>query len=106
MAALMISSSSLEAQTVKVYPRYGTVVTKVYQPRVVVHSGVNFYYAEGVWYKPYGRRYVVCKAPLGIRLKYIPRGHRIVRVDGKKYYHYNGIWYTKKRGYYTVVRVS
>ena len=102
----MISSSSLEAQTVKVYPRYGTVVTKVYQPRLVIHGGVNFYYARGVWYKPYGRRYVVCKAPLGIRLKHIPRGHRIVRVDGKKYYHYNGIWYTKKRGYFTVVRVS
>lgn len=105
--SLMIGMSwTAQANKIKLHPRYGTVVVKVHHPKVIVHSGANFYYARGVWYKPYGRKYVVVKAPIGVRVKYIPRGYRIVRVNGKKYYTYNGIWYTKKRGYYTVVRVS
>ena len=107
ITALVLGSlTSLQAKETKIHPRYGVVVTKVHHPRVVVHKGVNFYYAKGVWYKPYGRSYVVCRAPIGIRVNYIPRAYKVVRINGKKYYTYNGIWYTKKRGYYTVVRVS
>ena len=105
--ALMVGIGwTAQANKVKIYPRYGTVIVKVHNPKVIIHGGVNFYYAKGVWYKPRGRKYVVCRAPIGVRVKYIPRGYNIVRVNGKKYYTFNGIWYTKKRGYYTVVKVS
>lgn len=106
IALVLGSLSGLQARDIRVSPRYGVVVTKVHHPRVIVHKGVNFYYAKGVWYKTSGRRYVVCRAPIGIRVNYIPRGYKIVRIKGKKYYTYNGIWYTKKRGFYTVVRIS
>ena len=106
IAALIGGSFSMQALETKVHPRYGTVVTKVYKPHVVVHGGINFYYAKGVWYKPYGRSYVVCKAPIGIRVNSIPKGYKIIRVNGKKYYRYNGIWYKKSGRFYTVVRVS
>ena len=106
LAIMLGMSWTAEANKIKVYPRYGTVVVKVHHPKVFVHGGVNFYYAKGVWYKARGRKYIVSRAPIGVRVRYIPRGYRIVRVNGIKYYTYNGIWYTKKRGYYTVVRVS
>lgn len=106
IASVLSSLTSLQARDIRVSPKYGVVVTKVHRPSVVVHKGVIFYYAKGVWYKPYGRRYMVCRAPIGIRINYIPKGYKIVRAKGKKYYACNGIWYTKKRGFYTVVRIS
>ena len=106
IAALFGATAGIQAHSIKVLHKRGTVITKVHHPKVVVHKGVNFYYANGIWYKPYGRKYVVCRAPIGIRVKYIPRGYQRVRINGVKYYTYNGVWYTKKRGYYTVVRVS
>ncbi len=106
MAALIGASFSMQASKIKVHPRHGTVVTKIYKPSVVVHNGSNIYYANGTWYKPYGRRYVVCRAPIGIRVKYLPKGYRVVRVNGKKYFRYNGIWYKKNGRFYTVYRVS
>ena len=106
MTLLLGACWNIQASKINLVPKRGTVVVKIHHPKVVVHRGVNFYYARGVWYKPYGRRYVVCRAPIGVRVRYIPRGYQVVRVNGTKYYTYNGIWYTKKRGYYTVVRVS
>ncbi len=106
LALLIGSFNTLEAHKIKVYHRHGTVVAKVHHPRVIVHGGVNYYYAKGIWYKPRGRKFVVVRAPIGIRVKFIPNGYRIVRINGIKYYRYNGIYYVKKRGYYTVVRVS
>ncbi len=104
--ALFTATAGVQAHHIKVHHKRGTVVAKVHHPKVVVHKGNNFYYAKGIWYRPYGRKYVVCRAPIGIRVNYIPRGYRKVRINGVKYYTYNGVWYTKKRGYYTVVRVS
>ena len=106
MIAFLGASFTVEGQTVEIYPRYGTVVAKVHRPRVVVHNGANFYFANGVWYRPHGRKYIVCKAPIGLRVRYLPKGYRVVRINGKKYYRYNGIYYTKKRGYFTVIRVG
>lgn len=104
--ALFGATISAEAHKIRVHHKHGTVVNKVHHPKLVVHKGANFYYANGIWYKAYGRKYVVCRAPIGVRIKYIPRGYKVVRVNGIRYYTYNGIWYTKKRGFYTVVRVS
>ena len=97
---------NVQANSTKTYPRYGVVVTKVYKPRVVVHKGTNYFYSNGIWYTAYGRKYRISRAPIGIKISFIPRGYKIVRHHGKKYYLHNGIWYVKKKGYYTVVRVS
>ncbi|NNL02210.1 MAG: hypothetical protein HKP39_08040, partial [Eudoraea sp.] len=76
---LIGATSAVTAQrTVKVYPRHGTVVTKLYQPRLVVHKGVNFHFSNGVWYKTRGRKYVVCAAPLGIKVRKLPVGNKVV----------------------------
>ncbi len=103
---LVGATSSVSAQrTVKVYPKYGTVVTTLYQPRLVVHKGVNFHFSKGVWYKAKGRKYAVCAAPVGVRVKKLPLGNKVVVYGGKKYYTYNGVFYKKKGRKYIVVSV-
>ena len=106
IVAVMAGSWALEAKTFKVNPRIGVVVTTVHKPNIIVHKGVNFYYAKGVWYKPHGRKYIVCKAPIGIRVRTLPRGYKKVRIHGKKYYTFNGVWYAKKGRTYTVVKIG
>jgi len=103
---LVGAASTVAAQrTVKVYPRHGTVVTTVYQPRLVVHKGVNFHFSKGVWYKARGRKYVVCAAPVGVKVRQLPLGNKVVVRAGRKYYTYNGVFYKKKGRNYIVVSV-
>ncbi len=90
---------------VKVYPKHGTVVTTINKPRLILHRGINYHFASGVWYKAHGRKFVVCAAPRGIVLKTLPRGHKVVFVKGKKYFAYKGIHYQKIGRTYKVVYV-
>ncbi len=105
--ALMIGAfNSAEAQrVVKVYPRHGTVVTTVHKPKIYKFHGLKYRFAAGVWYKPFGRKYVVCAAPAGLRINVLPRGHRVVYVRGKRYYKYRGVYYKKRRSGFKVVIV-
>lgn len=107
MVALLGTLMAANAQrtVVRTYPKYGTVVTTIYRPTVVVHNSRNFYYADGVWYRARGRNYVVCAAPAGVRLTTLPRGSRVVYVNGRRLYHYRGIWYKRTGRNYVVVTV-
>ena len=91
--------------TVRIYPKHGTVVTTVKKPSVFIHKKTNFYLADGVWYKAKGRKYVVCAAPIGIKLRKLPRGNKMVMVNGRKLYKYRGVWYKKSGRKYIVVNV-
>jgi len=105
--ALMGGLLSTQAQrtVVRVYPKHGTVVTSISKPRVVIHKKSNFYFSNGVWYKARGRKYVVCAAPVGIKVRNLPRGNKIVHVNGRKLYKYKGVWYKKSGRHYVVVNV-
>ena len=93
-------SANAQRRVVKVYPKHGTVVTTVHKPKLIVHKGAKFHFAKGVWYKARGTKYVVCAAPIGITVRHLPRGYKVVRISGRKVYKYKGIWYKKKgRGY-------
>lgn len=103
---LVGATSAVSAQrTVKVYPGHGTVVTTLYQPKLIVHKGVNFHFSNGIWYKARGRKYVVCAAPIGIKVRKLPLGNKLVVHRGRKYYTYNGVFYKKKGRNYIVVNV-
>lgn len=100
------STATVYAQrTVRVYPKYGTVVTTIHKPKIIVHKGVNFHFANGVWYKARGRKYVVCAAPVGIKVRHLPKGNKVVVYRGIKYHTYNGVYYKKKGKKYIVVNV-
>ena len=107
VTALMLGAfGNAEAQrVVKVYPRSGTVVTTVHKPRIYNYHGITYRFAAGVWYKPFGRRYIVCAAPVGIRINRLPRGHKVVYVHGKRFYKFNGVYYKKRGRGYRVVEV-
>ncbi|WP_350292148.1 DUF6515 family protein [uncultured Croceitalea sp.] len=90
---------------VRIYPKHGTVVTTVKKPSVIVHKKTNFYFADGVWYKARAKKYVVCGAPVGIKVRKLPRGNKVVVVNGRKLYKYKGIWYKKSGRKYVVVNV-
>lgn len=106
---LMLGGMSLatgQRKVVKVYPKHGTVVTKVYKPKVFVHNNVKFHFADGVWYTPRGKRFVVSPAPIGLQIRHLPRGNKVVKLrNGRKVYKYKGIWYKKKGRGYVVVNV-
>lgn len=103
---LVGTTSTVAAQrTVKVYPKHGTVVTTIYQPRLIVHKGVNFHFSKGVWYKARGRKYIVCAAPVGVKVRQLPIGNKVVVYGGRKYYACNGVFYKKKGRNYIVVSV-
>ena len=105
--ALFAGMSLTNAQTkvVRVYPKHGTVVTTISNPRVVVHKRTSYYVADGIWYRARGKRYVVCAAPIGFKVTKLPRTHRVVRVNGRTLYKYRGVWYKKRGRHFVVVTV-
>lgn len=100
-----LATAEAQRTVVRVYPKYGTVVTTIKKPRLVVHKKTNFYFSDGVWYKARGRKYVVCAAPLGVKVRHLPRGNKIVHINGRKLYKYKGVWYKKSGRHYVVVTV-
>ncbi len=100
-----IISVNAQKKVVKIYSKHGVVVTKINQPKLIVHKGAKYHFAEGVWYRTRGRKYVVCAAPIGITVRKLPRGNKIVKINGRKLYKYKGIWYQKKGRRYIVVNV-
>lgn len=102
----MTSWATAQRKVVKVYPKHGTVVTTIHKPKLIVHNKVRFHFADGVWYRARGKRYVVCAAPVGIQIRRLPRGNKVVTLrNGRKVYRYKGIWYKKKGRGYVVVNV-
>lgn len=93
------------ATTVRVRPANKIVVTKVHNPRVVVHKNVKYYRSGGVWYVKKNRRYVTVAAPVGVRVKTLPTGYRVVKLRGVKYYRYKGVYYKRTGRNYVVVNV-
>lgn len=98
-------TSNAQRKVVRVYPKHGTVVATIVKPKVVVHKKTNFYFADGIWYKARGRKYVVVGAPIGLKIRSLPRGNKVVFVNGRKLYKYKGIWYKKSGRSYIVVNV-
>ncbi|MDT0540081.1 DUF6515 family protein [Croceitalea sp. P059] len=103
LSAMFISNA--QKKVVRVYPTHGTVVTTVTKPKIIVHKKTNFYFADGVWYKAKGRKYVVVGAPVGLKVRKLPRGKKLVVINGRKLYRYKGIWYKKSGRNYVIVNV-
>lgn len=95
-----------QRKVVKVYPKHGVVTTKLQKSKIIVHNRVNFHFADGVWYKPQGRNFVVCTAPVGVQVRHLPRGYKVVKLDnGRKVFKYRGVWYKKTGRRYQVINV-
>ncbi|MDY8134310.1 DUF6515 family protein [Aquimarina sp. 2201CG5-10] len=70
---------------------------------VIKRNGIHYHYHRGLYYRYYGGRYVVVTAPIGIRVKILPVGHRTIVLANIPYYYYQGTYYIESNnGYKTI----
>jgi len=62
---------------------------------ILRHSGINYHYYSGIYYRPYGDSFVVVKAPIGLRVRTLPIGSVHFVVGGRRYFYYYGTYYIK-----------
>jgi hypothetical protein len=77
------------------YPARGYVATAL--PRGYVSArwrGTPYYFYRGAWYRPYGARFVVVAAPIGLGLAYLPPFYTTVWFGGVPYYYADDTYYT------------
>ena len=67
-------------------------------------GGGNYFFHGGVWFRPYGTRYVVVQPPVGIYLPVLPSDYATVWIGGVPYYYADGVYYNVApgRGYVVV----
>ncbi len=87
------------------YPARGYVAPAL--PRGAVNIGYrggSYYFHSGVWFRPWGPRFVVVAPPIGITAPLLPAGYVTLSIGGSPFYYANGAYYTATPGVgYTVV---
>jgi hypothetical protein len=71
--------------------------------RAVVYGRSRYFFHEGVWYHPYGNRFVVVVPPFGLVVPFLPLYYTTIWVGGMPYYYANDVYYTQTTGGYIVV---
>ena len=66
-------------------------------------GGGNYFFHGGVWFRPYGPRFVVVLPPIGIVLPLLPPAYASLWIGGAPYYYANGLYYAPAPGGYAVV---
>ena len=85
------------------YPQRGYAIGAL--PRgylSVPWRGSSYYFHGGVWYRPYGPRFLVVAPPVGIGIPMLPPGYTTVWIGGTPYYYADGtyyLWEPSQRGY-------
>jgi len=76
------------------YPSRGFVYGSLPMGAVSVgFGGGNYFFHGGVWFRPYGARYVVVQPPLGIYLPVLPPTYATIWVGSVPYYYADGVYY-------------
>ena len=73
----------------KVVRRLGTGVVRI------GFRGAHFRFHNGVWYRPHNKRFIVARAPIGIRVRVLPVGYRRIVIGARPYFYYYGTYYAK-----------
>ncbi|MCB1928790.1 MAG: hypothetical protein KDH17_12245 [Rhodocyclaceae bacterium] len=85
-------------------PRIGVVVPALpWGYREVHHHRHNYFYASGLWYRPWGSSYVRIAAPIGAIVATLPFGYTTISIGSTLYYRYDDAWYLPDRRGYVVV---
>jgi hypothetical protein len=76
------------------YPPRGYVAPVLPRNVVVVrHRHDHYWYGGGIWYRPYGARYVVVAPPLGVFVSVLPTYYSTLWYGGIPYYRANDVYY-------------
>lgn len=88
------------------YPNRGAYIGELPgRPFIVDRPGGRFFYSGGIWYAPYGPRFVVVGAPIGVFVPVLPPFYTTVWFGGVPYYYSNDtyyMWSAEQNGYVTV----
>jgi hypothetical protein len=108
MALLMISAQGVEAKDPPKtkYQRHQNYINSN-APRLMIvrHHGESFLFTSGIFYKRGYDEFFEVKAPIGVRVKHIPRKALQVRVHHGFIFKYRGTFYKKAhrgRGYVVI----
>jgi hypothetical protein len=71
--------------------------------RAVTYGHSRYYFHGGVWYRPFGRGFVVDVPPFGLIVPFLPLYYTSLWVGGIPYYYANDTYYTQTAGGYMVV---
>ena len=85
------------------YPPYGTYVAAPASYVPVIMSGVEYYYANGSFYRRFGDAYLAAPAPIGAVVRTIPREYKPIVIDGVTYYIVHGSVYMQTTNGYQVM---
>jgi|GEM_PF-962229 len=66
-------------------------------------NGYNYYDCDGVYYKKDKDKYQVVPAPIGTKIKELPKNSVQFTMDGVPYYYYYGTFYAQVNDQYEVV---
>jgi len=67
-------------------------------------DGYSYYDSDGVYFKQDEDKYEVVPAPIGHKVKVLPKGNIQFTIDGKQFYYYYGTYYIPADGQYEVVQ--
>jgi hypothetical protein len=86
------------------YPVRGTQIRALPKNRhAVVHKGSRFYFSGGIWYRPYGSRFIIAAPPIGLFVPFLPSYYATIWVGGAPYYYANEVYYAHSGNGYVVV---
>jgi hypothetical protein len=69
---------------------------------VMAYGRSRYYFHGGVWYRPYGQRFIVVAPPFGLVVPFLPLYYTTLWVGGLPYYYANEVYYTQIAGGYMV----
>lgn len=76
------------------YPRPGYNIVRLPPRHYVVHfHDDRYYFHGGIWYRPFGSRFVVVSPPIGIVVPLLPAFYTTIWVGGIPYYYANNVYY-------------
>jgi len=71
--------------------------------RAVVFGRDRYFFSGGVWYRPWGARFVIVAPPVGLVIPVLPPYYTMVQVGGVPYYYANETYYLQTPDGYAVV---
>ena len=90
---LILSSLSLTACAGRTTARAVVITTLPPGHTTIVVHGERLYFHDGYFYSPVRRGYRVVVAPVGARLRHLPKHHKIITLRGNVYYHCRDTYY-------------
>lgn len=81
------------------YPHHGVVVRSLPPgARSIYYNHHRYFMRGGVWYRPYGPRWMVFAPPIGLVVPFLPEFYTTVWFGGVPYYYANDTYYLWNRG--------